>query len=121
MGFKRLPEGMQAEVVSVGPKAKLPADPPPPDCEEKELDRRVVDFAEANGWTTFHAYDCRRSAAGWPDRVFVRERVVYAELKSEKGRLTPEQVAWVARLLRAGAEVHVWKPADWAEIVRMLQ
>ncbi len=120
MGWK-LPRDLEADIVArgtIGPKANIP---PPPDCEEKEFDRRVVDFAEANGWTSFHAYDCRRSAAGWPDRVFVRERVVYAELKSEKGRLTPEQVAWVARLLRAGAEVHVWKPADWAEVVKVLQ
>jgi hypothetical protein len=61
------------------------------------------------GWRTASSYD----AQGWPDLCLVRERIVFAEIKLEHGRLSPEQVAWLDALRDAGAEVYVWKPADW--------
>ena len=51
----------------------------------------------------------------------VRERVVFAELKSAKGRVTPDQQKWHDRLREAGAEVHVWKPANWDDLTEVLQ
>lgn len=65
--------------------------------------------------------------AGWPDLVLVRAgRMILAELKAEKGRVDPEQRAWLDRLeeveLNASGAVlvRVWSPRDWPEIERLL-
>ncbi len=124
----RLPKDLEAELIAkadyVGPTANIPGEEVPvfkdDDESEKAFDRRVVAYAESRGWWSFHAYDCRRSAAGWPDRVFVRERVVYAELKAEGGRLTKDQAVMLSRLLRAGQSAYVWRPSNWAEVVEVL-
>jgi hypothetical protein len=51
---------------------------------------------------------------GWPDLEMVRERDsghIYVELKTEVGRLSPEQRE-VHRVLGRIHEVYVWRPAD---------
>ena len=51
---------------------------------------------------------------GFPDLIMVRgPRIVFAELKAERGTTTPEQEHWLDVLRLAGAETYVWKPADW--------
>jgi hypothetical protein len=70
----------------------------------------------AQGWRTAVAYD----GQGWPDCVFVRERLVLAELKSETGKVTAEQTRWLAALETAGAESYLWRPSDWPEVERVL-
>lgn len=89
---------------------------------ERELQRAVVSLAHLRGWHTYHTYDSRRSAAGFPDLVLVREYVVFAELKSEKGKLRPEQLAWQQWLAEAHYHVRLWRPSDWlsGEIERTL-
>lgn len=84
------------------------------------------------GWLTYHFRPAMTkdgkwetpvsgSGAGLLDNVCVRERVVYAELKSEKGELSFEQAKLVERLEEIGQEVYVWKPSDWKDIVRIMQ
>jgi hypothetical protein len=52
--------------------------------------------------------------AGFPDLLLVRgDRVLAAELKSELGKTTPEQDAWLAALGQAGVESCVWRPSDF--------
>jgi len=75
----------------------------------------VREVARGYGWTTYHTHDSRRSEPGFPDLVLVRERVVFAELKTVKGKVTPEQRVWLAALEGAG-EVYVWRPTDWDAI-----
>ena len=43
-------------------------------------------------------------------------QIIYAELKSEKGRLTREQKMWIHDLEEAGADVRLWRPSDMREI-----
>lgn len=90
---------------------------------EKEFQSSVVDLAEAMGWRSWHDRDARRNAAGLPDWILLRPpRLLFIELKSETGRLRPEQRAWIDELARCpGVEVHVWKPGDWPEIEEALQ
>ncbi len=58
---------------------------------------------------------------GWPDAVLLRaNRLVVAELKTKRNKPTPEQDNWLLAFRNVGAEVHVWKPADWNEIVEVL-
>jgi hypothetical protein len=87
---------------------------------EKDFQATVVAAAEQLGWRAFHTYDSRRSEPGFPDLVLVRERVVFVELKTERGRVSAEQAAWVAALCEAGAECHVWRPGDWKPLIRVL-
>ena len=93
---------------------------------EKDFQGQVVKAAEALGWLSFHAYDSRRSAQGWPDLVLVRPpRLLFVELKSDKGKLTPDQVVWMEALARVetaggGIECYVWRPADFDNALRVL-
>jgi hypothetical protein len=88
---------------------------------EKELMRAVVKLAELTGWRVYHTWLSIRSEPGFPDLVLVRPpRLVFAELKSEKGELTPSQQAWLEDLGATKAEVYVWRPSDWDQIVSTL-
>lgn len=81
---------------------------------ERQLQDAVVELAGYLGWRWYHTHDSRRSPAGFPDLVLCRERVIFVELKSRRGTLSAEQAMWLEALRDAGAEVHVWKPRDWA-------
>ncbi|MGD0312499.1 MAG: VRR-NUC domain-containing protein [Acidimicrobiales bacterium] len=85
----------------------------------------VVDAAHLFGWKVAHfrpamtKHGWRTPVAadgkGWPDLTLVRDnRIVFAELKSARGRLSDEQQDWLDVLDRA-AEVHVWRPAEWCD------
>ena len=60
--------------------------------------------------------------AGWPDLVLVRPpRIIFAELKNDRGEVRPAQLEWldVLRLLPY-AEVYLWRPSDWDAVVETL-
>ena len=89
----------------------------------------VICFAHAYGWRTFHDADSRGNtvgSAGYPDLTMVRgERIIFAELKSERGKLRSAQRQW-GRLLQYAetrneyVEYHIWRPRDWDEITETL-
>jgi hypothetical protein len=87
---------------------------------EADFQRGVVAFARLNGWRCHWTYDSRRSPEGWPDLVACRGgRLVIAELKSERGRLSADQSDWLCLLRQVpGVEVFLWRPSDWNEIER---
>ena len=88
---------------------------------EREFEAAVVELAKLNGWKVFHPFDSRRSEPGWPDLTLVRgQRLVVAELKSERGKLSAAQTDWTHALLFAGVDIRVWRPRDWPEIERTL-
>jgi len=87
---------------------------------EREFQTDVVKTARGCGWITYHTHDSRRSDKGFPDLVMVRERVVFAELKTDRGTASAEQQEWLRRLKRAGAEVYLWRPADMPDITATL-
>lgn len=90
---------------------------------EKEFMANVVELATLLGWRSYHTHDSRRSAPGFPDCVFVRDaRLLFAELKTERGRLTLPQRSWLAALRQCrGAEVYEWRPSDWLKIEAVLR
>jgi hypothetical protein len=92
---------------------------------ERQLDDCVARVARVYGWTlSYHSWSSIHSAAGFPDRVFVRPpRLVFVELKRLGGKVSPEQRAWLMALETCpGIEVYLWTPADWmaGEVERVL-
>lgn len=89
---------------------------------EKQFMAQVIELAHLYKWKTYHTFDSRRSAAGYPDLTLVRgNRCIHAELKSAKGRLTPTQKEWLDALNAVpGVESYCWRPKDWDEIVDVL-
>jgi VRR-NUC domain len=82
---------------------------------EAELQAAIIEMAGWLGYRLiYHTKYSIQSTAGFPDLVLVgRGRLIFAEVKSAKGKLTTPQLAWYAGLLDVGAEVYVWRPADW--------
>ncbi len=85
---------------------------------EKQFQAQVIELAQLCGWRCYHTHDSRCSAPGFPDLVLARSpRLVFAELKSEEGRIRPEQSAWLDALGRStNARACLWRPADWDDI-----
>lgn len=86
---------------------------------EAELQACVIDAAKRGGWLYMHITDSRKSAAvGFPDLVLVHPvtgRLLLIELKSQTGKLRPEQEKWLAALYRGGHEAGVWRPDLWRD------
>ena len=84
---------------------------------EREFQQAVIGVARLGDWLYFHVTDSRKSAGvGFPDLVMVHKRtgrVVWAELKTPKGKVSTEQATWLAALRAGGADAYLWRPADW--------
>jgi hypothetical protein len=96
---------------------------------EAEFQNKVIDFAKWCGWRVFHPRPAQIGAvgrwathytgdAGFPDLVMVHPKkgVVFAELKSDTGRVSTQQTMWLSELVDAGAEAYLWQPKHWLEI-----
>jgi hypothetical protein len=122
---------------------------------EAAFQQKVVNLARFCGWRVYHPPDNRPSGrtgrvqdvvAGFPDLTMVRgPRLVFAELKAEKGRLALAQAEWLDALLdvtraveivvqesegaraagydvpRPRVDVFVWRPSDWPVIEEALK
>lgn len=91
---------------------------------ERAFQAEVLHLAGLFGWRVFHPYDSRRSQRGFPDLTLVRgDRLVFAELKSEGGRVRPEQVEWLDALGGVGGcvEAFLWRPSDLDAIAGVLR
>ena len=88
------------------------------DISEERFQKLVLDLAAWCGWHhRYHTHDSRRSEQGFPDLVLIRrERLIFAELKTEKGKTSAYQRAWLEALGWTKAEVYLWRPSDWPEI-----
>lgn len=114
---------------------------------EEQWQQQVIDLAQALGWVCAHFRPAKtergwRTAvqadgAGFPDLVLVRApRLIFAELKSATGRVSPDQRRWLEALGAVGeyvdtgpglvstggaVETHVWRPGDWDEVAETLK
>jgi hypothetical protein len=53
--------------------------------------------------------------------VFLRPpEALFVELKSERGKVTPEQQSWLDALAACGFEVYLWRPRDYEDALRRL-
>lgn len=100
-----------------------PADPVamPADISEKDFQAAILFLARREGWHCYHTFDSRRSAGGFPDLLCVRGEVIFvAELKTTTGKMTEQQLVWLAAFLRAGVPAYQWRPENWPDIVAVL-
>jgi hypothetical protein len=89
-----------------------------PFSRERDFQAAVCELAKTLGCLVYHTHDSRRSEAGFPDLVIVgRHGVMFRELKTATGRVTPEQDRWITFLARGDANVAVWRPQDWPKRV----
>ena len=99
------------------------------DITEKQFESQVKDLAKLFGWKYYHTWRSIHSPAGFPDCVMVRlSRIIFAELKSEKGKVSPAQQEWLDALGNVGdkdMQVYLWRPSDiepnGGEIARVLR
>lgn len=104
---------------------------------ESAFQQTVVELARALGYIVGFTHDARKSEPGEPDLRMVHKeqgRVLFLELKTEKGRLTkgrwnkagtrfmPGQNDWAEALNACpGAEYYLFRPSDWDEIEAVLK
>lgn len=95
---------------------------------ESEFQRQVIGLAHLYGWRVAHFRAVRTptgyrtpvaaDGAGFPDLVLARQReVIFAELKTERGRVRDAQKKWLSVLPSAV----VWRPSDWDKIAERLK
>lgn len=80
---------------------------------ERELQEHVRQLCADLDLYHYHPHNSRRSAPGWPDSVIVsRGGILFRELKTEHGSLSPEQRHVGDLITRAGGNWRVWRPRD---------
>jgi len=92
---------------------------------EAELQKRITDLCDWLALKWHHETDSRKSKKGFPDLVICGVRgIIFAELKSERGRVTIEQDEWLLALLNSNAQqvyVRLWRPSGWDAIEEELK
>jgi hypothetical protein len=92
---------------------------------ESELHEEIVELCKLYGLWWFHSYDSRRdvqgdteydrqaSGKGFMDVVIVGfHGALFVEEKSEHERRSKAQIRWADRIVRAGLQYRLWRPAD---------
>ena len=87
-------------------------DPRAAKMPERDLQEAVRQLCVGLGLYHYHPHNSARSEPGWPDSTIIGRRVLFRELKSECGRLTPEQAEVGRKLKAAGQNWRVWRPSD---------
>jgi len=100
------------------------------ELSEAEFQQQVTRLAENLGWHWMHVKTTGKGqhfpirgtlGKGWPDLVLVKDgRLIFAELKNQRGDLTETQQKVLHLLGYTGAEIYVWRPSMFAEITEIL-
>lgn len=95
---------------------KLPA------ITEAEFQRQILQAAKTFGWLRYHTRYSIGSVLGYPDLTLVKPpRVIFAELKKQTGKTSPEQDVWLGCLRDCpGVECYLWRPSDMEDAVAIL-
>jgi VRR-NUC domain len=98
---------------------------------EQDFQQTVTDALTAFGWRWIHFRPARTErgwrtalsgSPGYPDITAVRgDRILFIEMKAQNGKLRDEQRGWLSALGAAGAEVHCWRPDEWALIEELIR
>ena len=109
----------------------------PPAISEAAFTANVIALARMHGWLAYHALPARTNKGwrtltmgnvGFPDLVLARPGgLIFAELKTERGVLSPSQFQWTEALVDALAghgetlRYEVWRPSQLQEIEELLR
>ena len=107
---------------------------------ERVLKNTIVTYARGYGWLVHHDLPSQRANGSWatatqgdsgyPDLVLVhpgntaarlQAQIIYAELKTQRGKLTAGQQQWLDALQAAGQTAVVWRPSDLQDIFTKLR
>ena len=99
---------------------------------ESVFTTQIIQMARVFGWRCAHFRPAMTKRGRWvtamsgdigfPDLVLVRPpRMIFAELKSAKGKLTPDQVLWLEAIRQSDIEQYEWRPKDIANIETILR
>lgn len=90
---------------------------------ERDFQAMIEQAAGYLSWRCYHTWDSRRSNPGWPDLVCVKKgRMLALELKTDKGKVRPQQAEWIEELGKVpGVVARIVRPADIDEVLEMLQ
>jgi hypothetical protein len=107
---------------------------------ERVLKNTIVTYARGYGWLVHHDLPSQRANGSWatvtqgdsgyPDLVLVHPgstmarmnpQIIYAELKTQRGKLTTGQQQWLDALQAAGQTAVVWRPSDLQDIFTKLR
>jgi len=102
----------------------------PPPMSEKDWQAQVVQLAGTFGWMVQHSRPAQvgdrwmtaiTGNVGFPDLVLAHRTkgVIFAELKTETGRIAPAQTDW-RDTLASHVEWHLWRPSDLDAVMRRL-
>jgi hypothetical protein len=91
---------------------------------EGDLREQIRDLCKIFSWKFYFTWTSIHSPRGIPDLILCKPpRLIFAELKTEKGKVSPHQQEWIDLLSECGGNVecYVWRPSDIEEIARLLQ
>lgn len=91
---------------------------------EKQLREQVRDLCKKLGWMFYFTWTSIHSPRGMPDLILVKPpRVLFVELKTEKGELSDYQKTWTDVLGRCGGNVecYILKPSGIDEFVQIMR
>jgi hypothetical protein len=106
----------------------------PPEISEAAFTAQLLELCHTLGWYMVH-FRAARTSRGWrtpiqgdgigyPDTCLFspsQKRIVWAELKRDSCKPTPEQLAWGEVIKATGHEWYLWKPKDFDSIVEILR
>jgi len=99
---------------------------------ERDFQGFVIDLAHVYHWKVAHFRPAltkrgwrtpvSADGKGFPDLCLVRDRIIFIECKSQKGKLSLDQEFWRIGLTAAGVEYHLWTPeTPEKEILKALE
>ena len=88
---------------------------------EAEFQTNIIQLAKTLGWLIHHdsgdMYEHTRGDPGFPDLVLAKDgRVIFLELKSDKGKATDAQYKWLVAI----ADSYLVRPEDMQWIAQLL-
>jgi hypothetical protein len=99
-----------------GERSRILARGPAEVIEEEQLVNDIIEFADDIGLRWHRCPDSRRCRGhrGFPDLMLLGcHGVIFAEIKSRVGVLSPDQQTFKWMLLASGQRWFLWRRADW--------